>query len=317
MTFSFRGRVALVTGGSRGLGLLLAEELARQGARVAICARDALELERAAQQLRRQGLDALAVACDITDPDDVARLCEEVRARLGPVDVLVNNAGVIEVGPFELMTRDDFEEAMATHFWGPLELIHRVLPEMRVRGEGRIANISSIGGRLSVPHLAPYCASKYALVGLSEGLRAELAGEGVRVTTVCPGLMRTGSVEHAVFKGRHAEEYAWFASAAAAPVVSMSAQRAARRIVRAIRTGQADVTPSVPARLAETMHGLFPGLVQRAMALAARVLPGPGGIGTERRTGADSRDDRVPRWLEERNQAAGAVLNQHGAHPVH
>jgi short-subunit dehydrogenase len=119
---------------------------------------------------------------------------------------------------------------------------------MRRRGFGRIVNIASIGGEAAVPHLVPYCVGKFALVGLSDGLRAELAQEGILVTTVSPGLMRTGSHLKALFKGRHRQEYGWFASAASAPVLSVSAEHAARIIVRACERGAAKVVIGLPAR---------------------------------------------------------------------
>src|SRR5262249_52903527 len=150
----------------------------------------------------------------------VKHMVDAVWNHFGPIDVLINNAGVIEVGPLETMTLQDFEEAMRTHFWGPVYTTMAVLSEMRYRGGGRIVNISSIGGKVSVPHLVPYCASKFALCGLSEGLRAELAKDNILVTTVIPGLMRTGSPPNATFKGRHREEYAWFSISDALPVVS-------------------------------------------------------------------------------------------------
>src|SRR5918912_3423887 len=129
------------------------------------------------------------------------------------------------------MTLEDFEQAMAVHFWGPLYATLAVLPQMRARRDGRIVNISSIGGKVSVPHLVPYSASKFALAGLSDGLRAELSKENVIVTTVCPGLMRTGSPRNATFKGKHRDEYAWFSISDALPLTSMSAERAARQII--------------------------------------------------------------------------------------
>ncbi|MEJ7710408.1 MAG: SDR family oxidoreductase [Pyrinomonadaceae bacterium] len=137
-------------------------------------------------------------------------MVQRVTETLGGIDVLINNAGLIQVGPLEVMTLEDYEEAMRTHFWAPLYTILAVLPQMRRRQEGRIVNISSIGGKIAVPHLVPYSASKFALVGLSTGLRTELAKDKIVVTTVSPGLIRTGSPRNATFKGKHREEYAWF-----------------------------------------------------------------------------------------------------------
>ena len=287
--FLLPGRVVLVTGGSRGLGLVLARELVACGARVAICARDADELDRARADLAGRGGEVLAVTCDITDPAQVDRLVARVCDQLGPIEMLVNNAGVIQVGPMKLMTIGDYEEAMATHFWGPLHLMMATLPGMLERGEGRIVNIASIGGKVAVPHLLPYTASKFALVGLSEGMRAELAKDNVYVTTVVPGLMRTGGPVNALFKGQHRAEYAWFAIGDSLHFTSIAAERAAHQILEAARRGRPEIILSPQAKLVTWLYGLAPGLAQRALALVDRLLPRPGGVGEARVRGRDSR----------------------------
>jgi NAD(P)-dependent dehydrogenase (short-subunit alcohol dehydrogenase family) len=287
------GQVALITGSSRGLGFLLARELVREGCRVVICARNAEQLERARRELDGGGADVLAVPCDITDREQVQDLVRRVVARFGPVDILVNNAGVIQVGPLQAMTLADFEEAMATMYWGVVYPTLTVLPEMRARHQGRIANITSIGGRISVPHLLPYNAAKFAAVGFSEGLRAELAGEGIAVTTIVPGLMRTGSAENAYFKGQHTAEATLFTLMASLPGFSMDAERAASQIVRAIKRGDASVTLSLTALAAERFHGLFPGVTAQLLGLANRLLPK--GANQERRRGIEVREEiRMP-----------------------
>jgi short-subunit dehydrogenase len=181
---------------------------------------------------------------------------------------------------------------------------------MRRRRAGRIVNISSIGGKLSVPHLLPYSASKFALVGLSEGLRAELAKDNIIVTTVCPGLMRTGSPRNAIFKGDHRAEYAWFSISDALPVTSMQAERAARQIITACKRGKAEVILSFQAKLAVFFHGLFPGLTADILGLINRLLPGPGGVGSERVRGADSQSSLSPSWLTKLNEEAAARNNE-------
>jgi short-subunit dehydrogenase len=277
----------LIAGGSRGLGLVLARDFIREGARVVICARDSAELDRARQQLSAEG-EVLAIECDITDPDDVHRAVQSVYTQFDHIDVLVNNAGIISVGPIESMRIEDFDESMRTHFWGPLHTILEVLPDMQARRSGRIVNISSIGGKISVPHLVPYSASKFALVGLSQGLRAELKKDGILVSTICPGLMRTGSPRNANFKGQHRMEYAWFALSDSLPFLSMDVERAARKIVDACRHGRAEVVLSVPAKLAVKFHDLFPGFTSDLLALENRLLPGEGGIGDRSVKGYDS-----------------------------
>src|SRR5581483_1212723 len=237
--YSLTGKVVLITGGSRGLGLVLAREFGRRGARVSICARNEHQLQTAAEDLRSRGIKVHPFVCDVTKQDEVNRNFRELERRWGKIDVLVNNAGTIAVGPIESATVDDFRESIDVHFWGPVYTTMAVLPGMRQRGEGRIVNISSIGGKISVPHLVPYSAGKFALSGFSEGLHAEVKKDGIHVTTVYPGLMRTGSPRNANFKGQHRAEYAWFSISDSSPLVSVSAERAARAIVKACQSGRA------------------------------------------------------------------------------
>jgi short-subunit dehydrogenase len=308
--YDLRGKTALVTGGSRGLGLVLARQLASEGARVAICARDREELERAVADLRQRGAEVFALPCDVTDRRQVKELIEVVTDRYGGVDVLINNAGVIQVGPLEVMTLEDFEQAMAVHFWGPLYTMLAVLPQMRERRDGRIVNISSIGGRIAVPHLVPYSASKFALAGLSEGMRAELMKDNVAVTTVIPGLMRTGSPRNATFKGQHRSEYAWFSISDSLPVTSIQAERAARQIISASKRGQAELIITTQAQLAVKFHTLFPEATADILALVNRLLPGPGGIGRRRARGKDSESPLAPSLLTVLSERAAARNNE-------
>jgi len=309
-TYDLRGKTVLITGGSRGLGFLLAREFARAGAHVAICARDEDTLTRAQDELGAQGILALAIPCDVTDRKQVETLVQAVRSRFRRIDVVVNNAGMIAVGPLEVMTLEDFEAAMRLHFWAPLYTTLAMLPELRQRGEGRIVNIASIGGKINVPHLLPYSASKFALVGLSEGLRAELAKDGILVTTVCPGLMRTGSPRNALFKSQHQAEYAWFSISDAVPLLSMDAERAARQIVAACKRGDAEIVLSLPAQLAVTFHGLFPELSMDFLSAINRLLPGPGGIGTSQARGRESSSFLSPSWLTTLGDRAAERNNQ-------
>jgi NAD(P)-dependent dehydrogenase (short-subunit alcohol dehydrogenase family) len=308
--YDLRGKTVLITGGSRGLGLVLAREFAAQGARVALCARDRGELERARADLAARGADAYAFPCDVTERAQVKEMVDVVTRHFGRIDVLVNNAGTIQVGPLEVMTLEDYEQAMAIHFWGPLYTTLAVLPQMRERGEGRIVNISSIGGKIAIPHLVPYSASKFALAGLSEGLRAELEKDGVVVTTVCPGLMRTGSPRNANFKGQHRAEYAWFSISDALPVTSIQAERAARQIVAATRRGQAELIISTQAVLAVKFRHFFPEATADMLALAARLLPGPGGIGRKRAKGKESESSLAPSVLTTLSDRAAVRNNE-------
>jgi short-subunit dehydrogenase len=272
-----RGQTVLITGGSRGLGLAIAEEFAQAQCRIAICARDEQELVRARQHLEQLGVEVCAVVCDVSKNDQVEHLISTVQQQLGPIDVLVNNAGVIAAGPLQSQTLDDFKEAMDVMFWGPVHSTLAVLPQMLSRNRGRIVNIASIGGRVAVPHLVPYCCAKFACVGFSEGLHAELKRFGIRVLTVVPGLMRTGSHLHAQFKGKNKQEFGWFAVSGTNPLSSISARRAARQIVQAACSNRTDLVISWQAKLLAEAHGLAPGLVQDALGLVNKMLPDANG----------------------------------------
>jgi uncharacterized membrane protein/NAD(P)-dependent dehydrogenase (short-subunit alcohol dehydrogenase family) len=245
----FNNKVVIITGGSRGLGLVLARTFAGEGAKLAICARHADELERAKQELESLGAEVFSGVCDVREREQVENFIESVINHFGRIDVLVNNAGVIQVGPLEVQTKQDFEDAMAVHFWGPFHTIQAVTPHLKKQGGGNIVNISSIGGKMSVPHLAPYCASKFALVGLSNAMRVELAKDNIVVTTVCPGLMRTGSHINAIFKGKNQLEFALFSTMNALPFTSVSAEKAAKEIIEATRRGDAEAIISIQEKL--------------------------------------------------------------------
>ncbi|MGH9338519.1 MAG: SDR family NAD(P)-dependent oxidoreductase [Acidobacteriota bacterium] len=276
--FSFEGRSVLITG-SRGLALVMARQLAAQGARLTLVARSSDELERAASELSSKGAEVQAFPCDVRNRQEDEEAVQRVIDRFGRIDVLINNAGVIQVGPLEHMQISDFENAMGVHFWGPLYLTLAALPHMRRQGGGRIVNIASIGGKIAVPHMLPYSASKFALVGLSDGLRAELAKDNIRVTTVCPGLMRTGSHVNAMFKGQHEDEYTWFSLSAGMPLLSKNAEGAARQILKACRRGKSELIITPQARMLPVIGSILPGLIAKKMQITNRLLPGPAGRG--------------------------------------
>jgi NAD(P)-dependent dehydrogenase (short-subunit alcohol dehydrogenase family) len=305
-----RGAVAIVTGSSRGLGLALARELADQGCRVSMCARDGAELERARADVASRGVDVLATVCDVGDREQVQHLVAATIERFGRVDVLINNAGLIEVGPLSHQTLEDFQHAMDVMFWGSVYATFEVLPGMRARRSGAIVNITSIGGKVSVPRLLPYSSAKFATVGFSEGIHAELEEYGINVLTVVPGLMRTGSHLNARFKGQHRREYLWFSLGATLPFTSIAAEDAASRIVGGIRSGQAELILSWQANALARLNGLAPGLMADVLGVVSRILPGPGGIGSNTRSGYDSQTPVTRSGLEELGAQAARRLNQ-------
>jgi short-subunit dehydrogenase len=295
----FSGRVALVTGGSRGLGLLIARELGSRGARLVIAARDEDELSRAKADLLALGIEATTIATDLATPAEAERAVNAAVWAYGQLDVLINNAGVMTVGPFEDFSNADFDEAMAIHFWAPLYMLKAALPHMRKTGGGRVVNISSIGGKLGVPRLAAYCASKFALTGFSQSVRAELAQENIIVTTVCPGLMRTGSIFNAWFKGQHL------------PLLSIDVRRAAIRIVDAAQHGDAEVVITWPAKLAVAAASLAPQLSAAVTGLVSGLLPAiPASGGEKAFSGWQSGSFWAPQGLTRLSERAATRNNE-------
>jgi NAD(P)-dependent dehydrogenase (short-subunit alcohol dehydrogenase family) len=270
---NLEGKVVLITGGSRGFGLVLARHLAEKGARLAICARSADDLELARQELDNRGAKVIAMTVDVTENEEVKAMVRDVIHHYGRIDILINNAGIIQVGPQELMGVEEYQLAMQTNFWAQLYAMQAVIPHFTKRRQGRIVNITSIGGKIALPHLLPYTASKFAAIGLSEGMHAELKKNNIVVTTVVPNLMRTGSPMHADVKGDYEKEYAWFKHAASNPLLSQDPNRTAERIIEALEYGESEVTLSLSGKAASLVKGLAPGWVNILMSIANKLLP--------------------------------------------
>ncbi len=276
---SLRGQVVLITGGSKGLGIALARRFSSEGCRLAICARNREELDGAKRELERGGANVIALVCDVSDEAQVKQMIAEVEGHFGRIDILVNNAGQIQVGPVTAMTVKDFDSAMKVMFWGVVFPTLEVIPTMVKRRSGKIITITSFGGKVSVPHMVPYTCAKFAATGFSEGLRAELGQEGVQVTTIAPGLLRTGSFVNAIFKGDQEAEGKWFSLGASAPVLAISADAAAKKIVTAVKRGEAERVLTGGAQMLSKFHGLFPGAAADLMGIvAAAILPAATGV---------------------------------------
>ncbi|GAA4438207.1 SDR family oxidoreductase [Pontibacter saemangeumensis] len=308
--YDFNNKTVLIAGGSRGLGLVMARQLAAEGARLVLCARDASELENARMELAGNGAEVLVQKCDVTVQQEVIDMVTNVQNEFYPIDVVINNAGIIHAGPVTEMNIEDFDEAIKTHYWAPIYTTMAVLPAMKARGGGMILNVASIGGKISVPHLVPYSASKFALVGLSEGLRAELKKYNIKVTTATPGLIQTGSTGHAYVKGQHKKEYALFKIMDSSPLTSMSAEATARQILDALRHGDAQVTTTLPAKFGALLHGLSPELMTDLFGFVNRLLPGEGGIGKNRAKGYESESELSESFLTKRTQQAAQRNNE-------
>jgi NAD(P)-dependent dehydrogenase (short-subunit alcohol dehydrogenase family) len=280
-----RGRVVLITGGSRGLGLALAHRYGHSGAKLVLASRDSDELTHARGALLRHKAvehpdDILLLPADLTDAEQAARLINYAVGFFGHIDILINNAGVIEVGPVEDQPIEAYQRAMATNFFASLYTTNAALPHLLQRnpiyGQASIVNIASIGGKFAMPHMLPYVASKFALVGYSQGLHAELRHKGIRVTTVCPGLMRTKGEAHAHFTGQTKKEERWFKLSAKTPILAASATRAANKIYHAVIAGRAEITITPQAWLAARVAGLAPETTQYLASIVNEfVLPAP------------------------------------------
>jgi NAD(P)-dependent dehydrogenase (short-subunit alcohol dehydrogenase family) len=279
------GRVVLISGGSRGLGLALAHRYGRSGATLILVSRDSDELTQARDTLLRHKAvqhpdHILLLPADLTNAEQAAALVDYSVGFFGHIDILINNAGLIEVGPVEDQPIEAYQRAMATNFFASLYTTNAALPHLLQRnpiyGQASIVNIASIGGKFAMPHMLPYVASKFALVGYSQGLHAELRHKGIRVTTVCPGLMRTKGEAHANFTGQTQKEERWFKLSARTPILAASANRAANKIYNAVVAGRAEITITPQAWLAARIAGLAPETSQYIASLVNEfVLPAP------------------------------------------
>ncbi len=291
---SLRDKVVVIAGGSRGLGLALADRALREGARVALLARDGAELSRAKDLLGPRALGhTLLLRCDVTDKADVDDAVSRVREAWNRLDVWINNAGTITVGPFVAMGRAEFDAMLDLSVHAIVLSTKALLPVFRRQRRGHIVNICSVGGKFGVPHLSAYTTGKFALAGLSQVLGAELARDRIEVTTVYPAVMRVGSTVQGTFKGNAEKEYAWFTTTSTLPGLSVNAERAAARIIEAVRQREVEVVFPAVARCAVLGSGVFPELAALVRRVVARFLP----VGDSRvgQSGGASRH-----WLESR-----------------
>lgn len=192
----------LITGSSQGIGRATAQRFAENGYRVVLAARHADRLSAAASELEAGGHEALAVPTDVRDAAQVQALVDRAIAHFGAVDVLVNNAGIYVSGPTESFSIEDWHQVVDTNLWGYIHTIHALLPHMIERGKGTIVNVSSIGGKVPVPYLAPYCTTKFAVAGLTESLRTEVEPKGIQVCGIYPNLINSDFMERAIFRGK-------------------------------------------------------------------------------------------------------------------
>ncbi|MCS6975640.1 MAG: SDR family oxidoreductase [Gemmatales bacterium] len=261
MVSALRDQRVLLTGASFGIGEALARELARHRARLALTARTADRLQELAQELGKLGAEVAVVPGDVTSEADRQRIVAETVRLLGGLDILVNNAGVGASGYFHEASPERLRRIMEVNFFGPAELTRLALPHLFRGNKPMIVNISSVIGRRGVPGYSEYCASKFALCGFSESLRAELVRFGVHVLLVNPGLIETPFRDHLVEDRLRSREQRRRA---------MSPEQCARVIVRAMRRRVNEVVITFDGKLLVWLNRLFPRLVDWLLAKYAQ-----------------------------------------------
>jgi short-subunit dehydrogenase len=261
---------------------------------VVLVARDEQELLNGRAHLQKDFPEAriFLSVCGITNHEELRMSIEESIAVTGGLDMLINNAGAITVGTFAAMEMIDFEAQMKLHLYAAIDAIQLLVPHFKSRGGGRIVNVCSIGGKAGVPHMSPYDASKFALAGFAQGVSGELALNKIHMTTVFPSVMRTGSPIQAVFKGDHSKEFKLFETLDNMPVLSLSAHKAAMKVLDAAAAGRSEAILGAAGKARVLMGALFPELTHFMMKLAIQRLPD--GVSKERRTGADITERTEP-----------------------
>lgn len=266
---TFAGRVAVVTGGGGGIGRGIAVELARQGCRLALVDIDEDGIQATAREIASVGGTASSHVCDVSDSDAMRAMAEQVVDVHSAVHILVNNAGVSVAGRFEDQSLENFQWIMGVNFWGAVHGCRWFLPYLRQAEEAHITNVCSEFGMLGCPTKSAYCATKFALRGFTESLRAELSGTSIGVTCAYPGAVATNIVHRGrvVYESKRALEAAFLAKR------GIPTERAGRRIVRAIRGNQGRVFIGRDSRLFDVASRLAPGLSQWAMGRLHRRVP--------------------------------------------
>lgn len=268
-----KDKVVLITGGSKGLGLVLARHLVREKCLLALCARSEQDLNKAKAQLEKLGGTVIVKACDVGNEEHVKTLVTRVIQHYGHLDMVINVAGIMQVGPMETFTHKDYKKAMDVMYWGIANTTKAVLTHMKERKSGHIVNITSVGGMVAVPHLLPYDASKFAAVGFSEGSAAELMKDKITVTTIVPWLMRTGSYVNAFFQRGNKKEFKLFSLLTSLPVLTLDPDRAAKKIIMAIKQKKNFKVIGRQAKVVIEFHHFFPNLTTRIFGMVSGLIP--------------------------------------------
>lgn len=260
------GTTAVITGATSGIGRETALQFARGGVSVVVAGRREERLRQLVSEIESTGGQALGVVTDVAEQDQVDRLIESAVEGFGRIDTLVNNAGVAFAGRFDQMTLEDFRRVMDVNFWGAVYASKAVVPRMREqRGGGVIINVSSIFGKRGMPFQTAYCASKFALAGFSEALRAEVMSNGIDVSTIFPGAVETEIFESAA--NQTGMELPSF-------VPKFPAKALARIIVQTARFPQPEVVMALDAQAINFFNTLAPGLMDLALGWSVPFIEG-------------------------------------------
>jgi short-subunit dehydrogenase len=264
-TQPFKGRTVLITGASTGIGRAAAKAYAAAGADLVLAARRLPLVEEAAREAEALGVRALPVRCDVTQGEDVERLVREADAAFGGLDVLINNAGRGLYGPLEAVGEDQLRQVFELNVFALWRVTRAALPLLRRRPGAQVMNVSSVLRHRGLPLLGGYCASKAAVNAMTESLRAELAGEGIRVLLVSPGLTESEFREHRMTAEGWKQD--------AIPLKAMSAEEVATAMVRASLRGRRDTVLTLPGRVMVLANRLAPGLFDRVARRMANPAP--------------------------------------------
>ncbi len=255
----------LITGGSEGIGKATAILFARKGYDLVLAARHSDRLQIVAQQLQSLGATApLTVSCDVTDAAQVKTLVDKALEHYGYIDVLINNAGIYASAPVEEFSLEDWHRVIDTNLWGYIHTINALLPHFLQRGKGTIVNVSSIGGKIAIPYLVPYCTSKYGVTGLTQALHAELKPQGIHVCGIYPNLIQSNFVERSIIRGKDEQDTAsrrqQLENILKNPLVEKP-EDVANAIWDAVKNHKYEVFVG-SAQFLKTAEGFFPGLFQ-------------------------------------------------------
>ncbi|HJM45470.1 MAG TPA: SDR family oxidoreductase [Candidatus Nitrosopelagicus sp.] len=248
---NFKNKVVVITGASSGIGEAAAEQFAKRGANLVLVARRKEKLEQVEQKLSKYSIKTLIQVCDVSDKQQVKQMSEKVIETFSRIDILVNNAGFVIYGKVEELSIEDIESQMKTNYFGTINCTKHFLPHFLKQNSGHMVNVASVGGSFGVPGIASYCATKFAMLGFSEGLHHELHGTNVGVTVVSPIMVRTSLFDHPSFKNftKHATG------------ISLSADTVANAIIKASDSSKLEIVVPSYVRIGIWFKQTFPFLI--------------------------------------------------------